>query len=75
MLTRAAVAQVPVPVGSGSYADRPPLSEGDGPQLMLSREIFVQPGEKRPIPTNDWWTDLLVSRFAGDLWALSLIHI
>ncbi len=73
MLTGVAGAQVPVPVGRGSYADRPPLSEGDGPQQMLSREIFVQPGEKRPIPTNDWWTDLLVSRFAGDLWAYPLV--
>ncbi len=73
MLTSVAGAQVPVPVGSGSFADRPPLSEGDGPQQMLSREIFVQPGEKRPIPTNDWWTDLLVSRFAGDLWAYPLV--
>lgn len=66
-------AQSPVPVGNGSYADRPPASEGDGPQQMLTREIFVMPGDKRPIPTNDWWTDLLASRYAGDLWAFPLV--
>ncbi|MBU0676839.1 MAG: hypothetical protein KJ626_01875 [Verrucomicrobia bacterium] len=61
-----------VRIGTGSYASHPPASEGDGPAAMLTREIYVLPGEKRPIPTNDWWTDLLVSRFVGDLWAYPL---
>ncbi|MCH5224926.1 MAG: discoidin domain-containing protein [Muribaculaceae bacterium] len=46
---------------------------------MLTREIYVDeykstnieglqaPG--RPIPTNDWWTDLINSRFSGALWS------
>lgn len=48
-------------------------------QKMLTRSIFVDelpsvtegglsvPG--RPIPTNDWWTDIINSRYSGALWA------
>lgn len=58
-------------------------TEANGPGFnataMLSREIFVDelppagngeidvPG--RPIPTNDWWTDLINNRFSGALWS------
>ncbi|MDE6277271.1 MAG: discoidin domain-containing protein [Muribaculaceae bacterium] len=46
---------------------------------MLSRRLYVDelpaipsggidvPG--RPIPTNDWWTDVLASRYSGALWS------
>lgn len=46
---------------------------------MLTREIFADelpprsegaldvPG--RPIPTNDWWTDIINNRFSGSLWS------
>lgn len=61
----------------------------DGPGFnataMLTREIFVDelpsvrqdaldvPG--RPIPTNDWWTDLINSRFSGALWSYpAMLH-
>ena len=46
---------------------------------MLSRKIYVDEmsGENidgfdapgRPIPTNDWWTDIINSRFSGALWS------
>lgn len=54
-------------------------SPGFNATAMLSREIFVDelpsagngeidvPG--RPIPTNDWWTDLINNRFSGALWS------
>lgn len=47
--------------------------------IMLSRKIyadelpstsdgnFMVPG--RPIPTNDWWTDIINNRFSGALWS------
>ena len=73
LLARSVSGQQPVPVGAGSYASLPPASEGDGPQEMLKKTIYVLPGEKRPIPTNDWWTDLLVSKYAGDLWAYPFV--
>lgn len=46
---------------------------------MLSRKIYLDeipsrmegaleiPG--RPIPTNDWWTDVLASRYSGAIWS------
>lgn len=54
-------------------------SPGFNATAMLSREIFVDelpsvhfdgveaPG--RPIPTNDWWTDIINNRFSGALWS------
>ena len=52
---------------------------------MLTREIFADelpaaneggldvPG--RPLPTNDWWTDLINSRFSGALWSYpAMLH-
>ena len=52
-----AAAQLPVPVGAGSYASFPPAGEGTGVADMLTRTIYVT-DPNRPIPTNDWWTDL-----------------
>ena len=64
-------AQVAVPVGAGSYASFPPAAEGTGVADMLTRTIYV-PDLNRPIPTNDWWTDLVVSQYAGTMWAYPL---
>jgi endoglucanase Acf2 len=57
-----------VAVGKGSYADRPP-PEADA----KAREFDVRPlnlvkEDERPIPSNQWWTDLLVSKYARSLW-------
>ena len=62
-----------VPVGAGSYAEYPPEHEGDGPAGMISREIYVATTNGLPIPTNDWWTDLVASQYAGDMWAYPLV--
>ncbi|MDE6527011.1 MAG: hypothetical protein K2L75_07110, partial [Muribaculaceae bacterium] len=46
------------------YVDeQPPSSDGD----------FMVPG--RPIPTNDWWTDIINSPFSGALWSYpAMLH-
>lgn len=56
-----------------------PGGPGFNATAMLTREIFVDelparaegsldvPG--RPIPTNDWWTDIINNRFSGSLWS------
>ncbi|MCB9850015.1 MAG: Ig-like domain-containing protein [Phycisphaerales bacterium] len=61
-----------VPVGAGSYATYPIEEEGDGPVTMLNKTIYVTESAPFPIPTNDWWTDLLVSQYAGAMWAYPL---
>ncbi|MFP9099149.1 glycosyl hydrolase [Flavobacterium sp. RHBU_24] len=74
--------QTPVSVGSGSYASAPPDSEnvdwnsdgvGDIFPFIFDNPIYVQEGETRPIPTNDWWTDLLVSKYSGLLWSYPMM--
>ncbi|NCX96938.1 MAG: discoidin domain-containing protein, partial [Chitinophagia bacterium] len=76
--------QVPISVGSGSYASFPPASEtaddwnnngvGDLQQFLYTNPIYVAPNRiNSPIPTNDWWTDLIVSgKNCGMLWAYPL---
>lgn len=68
--------QQPVAVGSGSYAEYTPLSKsktdehgGDKSRFMETRKIYMT--ERRqgdPVPTNDWWTNLLVDIYSGVLW-------
>ena len=69
-------AQTPVAVGHGSYASEPPAAksrtsehEGCYAGLMSTAKIYLDEKPGRPIPTNDWWTDLLYSRYAGALWS------
>lgn len=82
LLIIAAHAQSPVQVGSGSYASFPPASENvdwnnDGVMeldyFVNDKPIYVSDGETRPIPTNDWWTSLLVEQYSGLLWAYPLM--
>lgn len=56
-----------------------PGGPGFNATAMLTRKLYVDelpatqsgpikiPG--RPIPTNDWWTDIINSRFSGALWS------
>ncbi|ASZ13602.1 carbohydrate-binding protein [Chitinophaga pendula] len=73
-------AQTVVPVGAGSYAAYPPagLSSEDGPgsveRFAFERPIYVAKDNKKAIPTNDWWTDLVVSgNKTGKLWIAPLV--
>ena len=70
LLAPALCAQDAVPVGAGSYAAGPPAHEGPKPAAMVTdRPIYLTPDASRPIPTNDWWTDLINRPFSGGLWA------
>lgn len=63
-------AQDVVPAGKGSYAAFPPPGAANGkPAEMNNRPLFLVNADERPIPTNKWWTQLVVSRFAKELWA------
>ena len=64
-------AQTPVPVGKGSYASTVPLEQTHGLKaLQTFTNLFVVPGTAgRPVPSNQWWTDLIISRYGGELWA------
>ena len=72
-----AMAQNPVAVGSGSYAEYTPLFKsktdqhgGDKSRFMETRHIYVNPEcEGQPLPTNDWWTYMLVDAYSGVLWS------
>ena len=63
-------------VGAGSYAVGPPAHEGDVPRDMVTRELYITSevaAEGRPLPSNQWWTDLLVARHGGKLWSYPLV--
>lgn len=68
------LAQTPISVGKGSYASAPPPEAGTAVDSFqrISR-LDVLPTETRPIPTNDWWSYVLVNPFAGDLWSHPLV--
>ncbi|OUE21545.1 F5/8 type C domain protein [Clavibacter michiganensis] len=66
-------ASTPVPVGAGSYAAAPPKSldrPGHDVTGVVDKELYIDPSMSgEPVPTNEWWSDLLVSRYSGNLWA------
>ena len=78
-----AQAQQVVPVGKGSYASYTPLElcysidhtpgdygfQGDKSRDMQYRKLYITERPGQPIPTNDWWTNLITEPFSGHLWA------
>ena len=64
--------QVPVKVGAGSYASSPPPGAPDGLGKIETQSLFLVNHDDRPLPTNKWWTQLLVSKYAKSLWAAPL---
>ena len=61
--------QKPVAVGQGSYADNPPLKDPKFAARYL-KQPFIHPSQAgRPVPTNDWWTHLVMDGPGGRLWA------
>jgi endoglucanase Acf2 len=67
-------AQQAVPVGKGSYAEYPPDSTKKHTDKVLNRTIYIDPSqESQPIPTNDWWTNLLIEQYSGRMWAYPLV--
>lgn len=83
-----ASAQEAVQVGRGGYAAYPPTAKGltsehsgDKSQLMQTKKLWVNEthtmadGNRRPLPTNDWWTDLLNEQYADALWSYpQMVH-
>lgn len=70
-LTLSFFGQEVVSVGSGSYASFPLPSENVS--SFANRDLNVPAGNNKPIPTNDWWTQVLTENYAGNLWAYPLI--
>ena len=75
-------AQELVRCGAGSFASYTPWEKartfgpdgkrarnGDQSRIMQNRTLWVVEKEGRPLPTNDWWTDLMMQRYSGNLWA------
>ena len=76
-------AQEVVKVGKGSYASYTPLSmcysedhtpdaygwRGDKSRYMQTRKLYLTERDGQPIPTNDWWTNLITEQFSGHLWS------
>ena len=62
------------PTQLGSYAAEPPNavlnSVGDVFAIAYNTHLdWINPPPSAPVPTNDWWTNLLFSPFAGDMYA------
>ena len=76
-------AQNVVHVGKGSYASYTPLDmcysvdhkpdgygwKGDKSRDMQTRKLYLTERENQPIPTNDWWTNLMTEQYSGHLWS------
>ena len=76
-------AQNVVKVGKGSYASYTPLNmcysedhtpdnygwKGDKSRWMQTRKLYLTERENQPIPTNDWWTNLMTEQYSGHLWS------
>jgi endoglucanase Acf2 len=63
-------AQDTIAVGSGSYASFPPPQANAG--SLPTQSAYVVTTNGVPIPTNKWWTDLIMHQYAGKLWAYPL---
>jgi endoglucanase Acf2 len=65
-----------VRVGDGSYAPTPPseITDYDAVQKTLGQDLHIDPSQAgKPVPTNQWWTDLINQPFSGNLWANPLV--
>lgn len=71
-----ASAQTNISVGSGSYASFPPPqadSQGEPATATANQSVYVVAATNSiPIPTNKWWTDLIIHQYAGKMWAYPL---
>jgi len=66
-------ASTPVAVGGGSFAAAPPKSldrEGHDVSAVVDKKLYIDESlAGEPVPTNKWWSDLVVSKYSGNLWA------
>ncbi len=69
MPTTTILGQDVVPIGKGSYASFPPPDAAkEADKVEKNTELFVVNKGDRALPTNKWWTQLIVSKFARSLW-------
>jgi endoglucanase Acf2 len=64
----------PVPVGAGSYAEFPPANReartNEKLAETLNKQLYIDPSKAGvAVPTNQWWTDLIIRQYCGNLWA------
>lgn len=64
---------VPIAVGKGSYASYPPASAGKTAEDKDLSTLHVDDLGDRPVPTNHWWTDMLINGLGGQLWAFPMM--
>jgi len=77
-----ASAQNPVRAGMGSYAAFPPTykaktsgQNGFAATRIDGKKQYADKNAGQPVPTNDWWTDVIASRYSGALWSLpQMLH-
>jgi endoglucanase Acf2 len=67
-----AYSQSPVPVGKGSYADAVPDKLKKDLGKIESQELFLVKQDDHPLPSNKWWTQMLVNKFAKSLWVFPM---
>ena len=63
------VAVKPDPNGLGSYASTPPGGQ-NAPLVYGTQYDWINRPANSPLPTNDWWTLILKSGFAGSLYSM-----
>jgi endoglucanase Acf2/fibronectin type 3 domain-containing protein len=73
-ITAPPAAVKPDPNELGSYAAEPPNTIlntiGDLFTVVYNTDYkWINPPADATVPTNDWWTNLLISQFAGDMYA------
>jgi endoglucanase Acf2 len=63
----------PVAVGAGSYAAAPPTSldrPGHDVTAVVNKKLYIDSSlSGEPVPTNKWWSNLIVDEYSGNLWA------
>lgn len=77
LLLSSATAQEPVSVGKGSYAATPPIGKmvdkKKGVDLVAeaeSRKLYLVKDDGRPIPSNEWFQNLVFQQYGTGLWAM-----
>lgn len=73
------LAQQPIQVGAGSYAEYPPDSVANEDGYFAKKyswfrdnwtNLYIhENARKKPLPTNKWWTNYVFSQYGGEAWA------
>lgn len=69
LVTEDGFAQVAEPVGAGSVASSLPVGASQDGTVFQKEPLYWNAEPGTPVPTNDWWSHALFSRFGESLWA------